>query len=84
MLCEKKTFETKQEALDRLKEIRESEGDHRKPIRVYVCDKCHKFHLTSFTKGMQRKVKRIKVIKHINKLEREAEFWIKRKQWKDE
>jgi len=84
--CVKKAFDSREEANKRLQEIQKlEEGNDKKiPIRAYGCVKCHKFHLTSFTGGKQKKVMKIKRIRHANRLEDEAQFWMNRKQWKEE
>tara|TARA_R110000796_G_scaffold248124_2_gene374559 strand:- start:14522 stop:14779 length:258 start_codon:yes stop_codon:yes gene_type:complete len=77
--CEKKTFESKELASIRLEEIKIEGGKEKTPLRVYKCDKCEKFHLTSITRDTQKKInKRREGIK--NKpfkdfLNRETEYW---------
>lgn len=46
-ICDKKTFSTKADAKQSLSKIRESKGDHIKPMRTYECPKCSGWHLTS-------------------------------------
>lgn len=48
-VCTKKYYPTKGEARKALKIIRESQGDHKKPIRSYECEKCSGWHHTSLT-----------------------------------
>lgn len=38
---------TKKEARKALKKIRQTEQNHKKPIRSYECEECHWWHLTS-------------------------------------
>jgi uncharacterized protein YlaI len=50
MKCDKARFETKSDAISRVKEIKTTRGDHRKPNRVYFCPDCKGYHLTSKAK----------------------------------
>ncbi len=85
MECEKKSFETKEAAILRVAEIqKEDKGKHRKPLRSYRCDKCGKFHLTSWTKKKKKEVAIKKIINQVSKLEREAEYYIKKNGWGDD
>lgn len=56
VICSKKSFESKDEAVKRLNEILVTSDRVIKPLRVYKCENCGKFHLTSFTKKKQSKV----------------------------
>lgn len=47
ILCEKICFPSKGDARRELKRIRERTQEHKKPIRVYECEKCSGWHLTS-------------------------------------
>lgn len=46
-ICEKKTYPTQADAKRALAKIRTDEGEHKKPIRTYECEKCSGWHLTS-------------------------------------
>lgn len=46
-VCTKKQFPTKKDARDALKIIRNSPGNHKKPIRSYECPHCSAWHHTS-------------------------------------
>lgn len=46
-LCPKMYWPTQKAAKEALKKIRESKGDHKKPIRTYECPFCSGWHLTS-------------------------------------
>ena len=53
MKCSKKTFNDKQSASTRAKEINDENGKTKfqnQPLRAYRCPSCNKFHLTSITK----------------------------------
>ena len=47
--CTKHVYATQKIAKAELKRIRESKGDHKKPIRTYECPSCSGWHLTSWT-----------------------------------
>lgn len=81
MECEKKTFLTKEEAVKRIAEIQAEEGENRKPIRSYRCEKCGNFHLTSWSKKAKKVIENKKIIRVINRIEDEAEYWKKKKGW---
>ena len=46
MRCLKKTYRSTETALYALQQIRKK-GKGKKPIRIYKCDLCLKYHLTS-------------------------------------
>ena len=81
--CEKKTFEDITEARERLTEIVLTSTNKVKPIRVYKCEKCNKYHLTSKSKGEFNEIKLNKAytIKRLNKkredifIARESKYW---------
>lgn len=50
-VCEKLTFATEKIAKQALKDIKNTPQKHKKPIRVYECDKCGGWHLTSQEKN---------------------------------
>jgi hypothetical protein len=55
----KKSFDTKEEAQEKLKEIKlkvkDSDKKEKYPIREYKCPVCLKWHLTSISLGKQKK-----------------------------
>jgi len=83
MSCKKKEFASKEEAYKKIEAIKKAEegNDNRIPLRAYVCPKCKKYHLTSFTKGKQQLIVRIRKTKKNRKIKNQAEFWINKKQW---
>ena len=81
MDCIKKSFITKKDAVNRITEIKNEEGDNRKPIRSYKCDKCGNYHLTSWSKNVKRKIENIKVNNDIRRIENLAEYWKRKKGW---
>lgn len=48
-LCEKITFPSEKDAKYQIKQIREKEQKHKKPVRAYECEKCGGWHLTSIS-----------------------------------
>lgn len=53
MSCEKKTFQTKQEAIERAEQINSERRKAKEPdinMRSYKCDDCGLFHLTKMPK----------------------------------
>jgi hypothetical protein len=54
MNCSKTKFQTKDEAISRVKEIGERGGEHRKPRRSYKCSICGYYHLTSKPKKQKQ------------------------------
>lgn len=81
MDCIKKSFITKKDAVNRITEIKNEEGDNRKPIRSYKCDKCGNYHLTSWSKNAKKKIENIKVNNDIRRIEDLAEYWKRKKGW---
>lgn len=49
MLCDKRAFCTKHEAKGMLKSAKERNREHRQECRVYKCDNCRCWHLTSMS-----------------------------------
>lgn len=82
--CEKKRFSTKEEAQERLNEIRAIDDGKRKPIRIYGCRVCNGFHLTSFDRSLQRTVEHRKAINISKRIYRTALYWIRKKGWTDQ
>lgn len=80
MSCKKKAFESLEDAGIKLNKIKEEEGDNKKPIRAYLCPNCEKYHLTSFTNKLQKKVVEIHKSIEKHKLNKEAWSLIKKKQ----
>jgi hypothetical protein len=78
MNCDKKAFDNKEDAQNRLVEIKKVEGEKKKPKRVYFCPKCEKYHLTSWNKNKKKSVEVFKSIRKANKLSIESEYWIKK------
>lgn len=86
MDCEKKAFKTQEEAEQRLQEIISESVEETVPFRVYDCEYCDYFHLTSKTEKdyKKNKIKRRKQIAQITKkresafIRRETEYWKKR------
>ena len=86
MQCDKKkAFETKEDAVKRISEIKEDVGKSKqqKPIRSYRCEICNKFHLTSWSKKEKQEIELKREIKKMYRAELVAEYWIKKKQWYD-
>jgi len=48
-VCDKIHYASENMARDHLKKIRDKEQAHNKPIRVYECEKCNQWHLTSWS-----------------------------------
>ena len=46
-ICEKVIYLSKKEARDALRHARNTQQEHKKPVRSYECDKCSFWHLTS-------------------------------------
>lgn len=47
VMCRKKSFPSREAALDSLRQIARSDGaGHEKPKRIYPCPHCRQFHLT--------------------------------------
>lgn len=84
--CKKASFKTKEEATARALEINLESKAKKKPIRGYPCKICGQFHLTSWSKKKKIAVNlkhKIGVETSIqNRLESEAEYWSRKKQWK--
>jgi transcription elongation factor Elf1 len=88
MKCEKKSFSTKEAAQRRIAEIhKEISYTNKKPIRSYDCPKCGKIHLTSVTKKQQQKIvaktKNSKFVSKRQETQKEADYWIRKKRWKE-
>lgn len=49
MLCDKRAFCTKHEAKAMLKSAKERNREHRAECRIYKCDTCNCWHLTSMS-----------------------------------
>jgi flagellar biosynthesis chaperone FliJ len=86
MECVKATYRTKEEATRNLEKIRSKSDRGKKPLRVYRCSKCKKWHLTSFTKKKQKEIKEITSpeSKQKKRVEKLAEIWIKKNKWDSE
>lgn len=84
--CVKKSFETKAEAKTALSKIPKAPEGGKKPLRAYRCKKCGKFHLTSMTKATHRWIehRRNPETKAKARIERLADYWIKKKGWNKE
>ena len=84
MSCSKKTFETKAEAVARANEIKQEANKGEKiPVRSYRCPECGKFHLTSITKAEKKAIQKRIQNKAENKIQREAEYWMQKKGWRE-
>lgn len=81
MECVKRSYLTKKEAIKKIVKIQAEEGKHKKPIRSYKCEKCGNFHLTSWSKRVKNKIDNKIKFRTINRIEREAEYWKKKKGW---
>lgn len=57
-ICDKIAYYCKKVANDALKIIRETEQDHKKPVRSYECEKCSQWHLTSIPYETWKEMKR--------------------------
>lgn len=79
MKCQdKRRFDSRELADERLKQITLDESKNKKPIRIYHCDCCKGFHLTSWTKSKKR------YLQSNNKQRRlynEVVFFAKRNNW---
>lgn len=82
--CPKKRFSSREEAQERLNEIRAIDDGKRKPLRIYGCSICHGFHLTSFDRSLQRTVQQRRAINLSKRLYRTALYWIRKKGWEDQ
>ncbi len=82
--CAKKSYLTKEEAIKKIADIKSEDGDHKKPIRSYRCDKCGNFHLTSWSKKTKKKIANYKIINKERRIESLAKYWIKKKGWDNE
>lgn len=51
MHCKKRAYRDKDEALEHLHGIANKKDGRKKPIRVYECDDCGQWHLTSKSIG---------------------------------
>lgn len=84
-ICKKKRFATKEEAKVRLKQIKLQLDDKRErtPLRVYPCEVCGGFHLTSMTKSEQRIVQKRQTPEwqFRNRISKIAHQWINKKKW---
>ena len=84
-ICKKKRFATKQEAKIRLKQIKGQSDDKREktPLRVYLCDVCNGFHLTSMTKNEQKLARQRQTPEwqFRNRISKIAHQWINKKKW---
>lgn len=76
--CKKVSFDSKEEATVRINQIALIDGSNRKPIRSYRCCQCNKFHLTSWSKGIKRKVDRLKRRKAMLRINSEINYHIKK------
>ncbi len=84
--CQKRTFNSVSEAEECLNTIHSTSSRETIPIRVYECERCGKYHLTSKTKRVYQSnvTKKRNLIQTRNKyreqkfIELESEFWIKR------
>ena len=84
--CQKRTFNGIGEAEECLNTICSTSSREITPIRVYECEKCGKYHLTSKTKKVYQSnvANKRNLIQTRNKyreqkfIELESEFWIKR------
>lgn len=81
--CVKKRFDTREEATQRLQEINGTRDGRKKPMRVYGCQICMGFHLTSIEKSTHRKVIERKQINISKRLYRTALYWVRKKGWDD-
>jgi hypothetical protein len=85
MYCKKKTFDNFQEATTKLTEIMSESIEKVKPIRVYKCIYCNKYHLTSkkiseYGRNVQRKIdgiRRRNLRRERSFIKRESEYWEK-------
>lgn len=84
--AKKKSFNSKEEALSRIYEIRDEENKKEKeergkiPIRAYRCVACRKWHLTSVAKEKWKKVKkaRRKADPEKNRFYKEVQYWMEK------
>lgn len=83
MECKKKTFLTKEDAVKRISEIQMEDGNNKKPIRSYKCEKCGLYHLTSWSKNTKKIINNKKIFKELNRIEDEAEYWMDKKGWNE-
>lgn len=90
--CEKRAFDSKEEAYLRILEIRLekvyglADPDKTGEInRAYLCNKCNKYHLTSMSKTKYGKVAKVinqnKEKARDNRITRDVKFFSKRKGW---
>lgn len=79
MSCVKKKFSSKKDAEQRIERIANSYSESgKKPVRCYLCDKCHKFHLTSISKNLHKWIEKTKARRNEIRLNREVAFWLKK------
>jgi hypothetical protein len=81
MPCHKKTFDSKDEAIIKIGQIAMMDGPSRKPIRSYRCSQCNKFHITSWSKNVKRKVDKLKRRNALFLMNREITHHIRKKGW---
>lgn len=82
MKCKEKVkFDTRDDSKKRLQEILSCDDKRKKPLRVYFCDLCKGFHLTSWSKS-KKKFVQVK-FENINqkRIHSVVEFFAKRKKW---
>lgn len=79
--CEKKSFATKEEALQRLAEIIETSDKTIVPRRYYKCQNCGMYHLTSITRRTQKMIINRPKVNMEKRIQREAEYYIKKNNW---
>lgn len=72
--CNKKTFDTKQDAAIRRNEINKEEGTNK--MNSYFCQICKGYHLTSKSKNQYRKRKEFLI--------QETEYWNRKLKIKQE
>lgn len=76
--CKKRAYESKEIAKAALEEVLAKSDRKKKPQRVYRCEHCKMWHLTSFSKKKYRWGVAQGGFKEL-KIERIAEYWLRHK-----
>ena len=79
--CKKVSFDSKEDANRRVKEIDLEEKRDKNPIRSYRCEQCGQWHLTSVSKKTYKHIKKLPEIRKERRINSEAYYWSKKKGW---
>lgn len=78
--CQKATFETREEANERKREIQSEDDGRKKPIRTYLCKRCRKYHLTSMSRK-QYYYHASEEARRRKRIRRAANYFIEKNNW---